>query len=74
MFNRPWLLIPVPVEWKREGDTTTVTRVQRYRTDIHGMHSLENLPIPLFEAMKERDETDAAAEEAAIEAAKQGAE
>ncbi len=68
------MLIPVPVEWKREGDTTTVTRVQRYRVDMHDMHSIENLPIPLFEAMKERDEMDAAAEEAAIEAAKQGAD
>ena len=71
MFNRPWLLIPVPVEWKREGDTTTVTRVQRYHVDIHGAHSLENLPLGFFELMKDYDEAEAAAQEAAMEAAKQ---
>ena len=62
----------MPVEWKQEGDTTTVTRVQKYRVDIHDMHSIENLPLPLFKAMNERDEIDTAAEEAAIEDAKQG--
>ena len=72
MFNRPWLLIPVPVEWKREGDTTTVTRVQKYRVDIHGAHSLENIPLGFFELMKMNDEAeDAAMKAAAEEAARQ---
>lgn len=64
--------MPVPVEWKREGDKTTVTRVQRYRVDVHDMYSLENLPLEFFGLMKERDEMDAAAKEAAIAAAKAG--
>jgi len=64
--------MPVPVEWKREGDKTTVTRIQRYPVDIRGTYSLENLPLEFFEIMKTRDEMDAAAEEAAIEAAKAG--
>lgn len=72
MFNRPWLLIPVPVEWKREGDTTSVTRVQKYRVDIHGAYSLENLPLGFFELMKMNDEAESEAEAAAIEAAKDG--
>ena len=71
MFNRPWLLIPVPVEWKREGDTTTVTRVQKYRVDIHGANSLENLPLGFFELMKMFDEEEAAAQEAAMEAGRE---
>jgi len=64
--------MPVPVEWTREGDKTTVTRVQRYRVNVHDTYSLENLPLEFFALMKERDETDAAAEEAAMAAAKEG--
>ncbi len=72
MFNRPWFLMPVPVEWTREGDKTTVTRIQRYPVNVHGTYSLENLPLEFFEIMKARDEMDAEAEEAAIAAAKAG--
>ena len=62
----------MPAEWKREGDVTTVTRYQKFITNIYGMHSLENLPLPLFEAMRDFDVEEADAEKAAIEAAQQG--
>ena len=60
----------MPAEWKREGDVTTVTRYRKFRVDIHGAHSLENLPLPLFEAMRDFDVEEAEAERLAIEAAR----
>jgi hypothetical protein len=64
----------VPVEWKREGDITKVTRVQKFRADIHGAHSLENLPLALFDAMRDFDVEEAEADKAAMEAARREAE
>jgi hypothetical protein len=49
----------MPAEWKREGDTTVVTRYQKHRVELHGMYSVENLPAQLFAAMRSYDEWEA---------------
>jgi len=53
--NRPVIYLPVPCEWKLEGDVTTVTRYEYHRVPILGMPSVENLDDAEIQMMDEYD-------------------
>lgn len=63
--NRPWFVLPVPAEWKRQGDTTVVTRYEHHRVNIYDLPSAEIISDAEWEIMDEFD----AEEQKAIEEA-----